>query len=312
MSTLFTFPGQGAQRPGMLHALPAHPAVRAALDEASDALGRDALALDSAAELVSTVAVQLGLLIAGVAMARCLLAEGAKPDAVAGLSIGAYPAAVCAGVLDYADALRLVALRGQLMEQAYPDGYGMTAILGMELGPLERVIAQVHGPASPVYLANLNAPAQFVIAGAAPAMARVAALALDSGAHAAKPIAISVPSHCALLDGAADTLVHAFADVRLDRPRLRYFSASAARELRDPARIGADLARNLAVPVRWHETMLLARECGVRLVVEMPPGNVLTRLAAPLLSDGIAVACADTRIDSVVALTAREALRASS
>ncbi|MGT2495166.1 hypothetical protein ACU4GD_44430 [Cupriavidus basilensis] len=132
----------------------------------------------------------------------------------------------------------LVALRGQLMEQAYPDGYGMTAILGMELSPLERVIAQVHGPASPVYLANLNAPAQFVIAGAAPAMARVAALALDSGAHAAKPIAISVPSHCALLDGAADTLVHAFADVRLDRPRLRYFSASAARRLRDPARIG--------------------------------------------------------------------------
>ncbi|MES2011364.1 MAG: malonate decarboxylase subunit epsilon [Pseudomonadota bacterium] len=312
MSTLFTFPGQGAQRPGMLHALPDHPAVRATVSETSEVLGRDVLALDSAAELASTVAVQLCLLTAGVAMARCLLAEGAKPDAVAGLSIGAFPAAVCAGVLDHADAVSLVAQRATLMEQAYPSGYGMTAILGMELGPLERIIAQVHGPASPVYLANLNAPAQFVIAGAATAMARVAELALDSGAHAAKPIAISVPSHCALLDGAAIALARAFEGVRINRPRLRYFSASAARELRDPARIAADLARNLAVPVRWHEAMLLARECGVRLAVEMLPGNVLTRLAAPLLPDGIAVACADTRIDSVVALTAREALRASS
>lgn len=311
MSTLFTFPGQGAQRPGMLHALPDHAAVAATIDETSEILGRDALALDSAAELASTVATQLCLLTAGVAMARCLLAEGAKPDAMAGLSIGAFPAAVCAGVLDYADAVRLVALRGQLMERAYPSGYGMTAILGLEAGPLERIIAQVHGPASPVYLANLNAPTQLVIAGAAPAMARVAGLALDHGAHAAKPVAISVPSHCALLDGAAHALARAFASVHTHRPRLRYFSASAARELRDPARIAADLARNLAVPVRWHETMLLARECGVRLAVEMPPGNVLTRLATPLLSDGIAVACADTRIDSVVALTAREALRTS-
>lgn len=312
MSTLFTFPGQGAQRPCMLHALPDHAAVVATIDETSETLGRDALALDSAAELASTVAVQLCLLAAGVAMARCLLAEGARPDAVAGLSIGAFPAAVCAGVLDFADAVRLVALRGQLMEQAYPSGYGMTAILGIEAGPLARIIAQVHGPASPVYLANLNAPTQLVIAGAAPAMARVAELALDHGAHAAKPVAISVPSHCALLDGAAGALARAFAGVHFHRPRLRYFSASAARELRDPARIAVDLARNLAVPVRWHETMLLARECGVRLAVEMPPGNVLTRLAAPLLSDGIAVACADTRIDSVAALTAREALRTSS
>ncbi len=309
MSTLFTFPGQGAQRAGMLHALPDHPAVHATVAETGAVLGRDALALDSAAELGSTVAVQLCLLAAGVAMARCLLAEGAKPDAVAGLSIGAFPAAVCAGVLDHADAVRLVALRARLMEQAYPAGYGMTAILGLERGPLERLIAQVHEPASPVYLANLNAPAQLVISGAVPAMARVAALALDSGAHAARPIAIGVPSHCPLLDRAADELSRAVAGVRIGRPRLRYFSASAARELRDPARIAADLARNLAVPVRWHETMLLARACGMRLAVEMPPGNVLTRLAAPLLRDGIAVACADTRVDSVVALAAREALR---
>ncbi|MGO4332857.1 malonate decarboxylase subunit epsilon [Cupriavidus sp. 2TAF22] len=311
MSTLLTFPGQGAQRAGMLHALPDHPAVHATVAETSAALGEDVLALDSAAALASTVAVQLCLLTAGVAMARCLLAEGARPDAVAGLSIGAYAAAVCADVLEHADAVRLVALRARLMERAYPRGYGMTAILGLEREPLEHIVGQVCAPASPVYLANFNAPAQIVIAGAVPAMARVAELALAAGAQAAKPVAISVPSHCTLLDGQATELVRAFAGVRATRPRLRYFSASAARELRDPARIATDLARNLAVPVRWHETMLLARECGVRLAVEMPPGNVLTRLAAPLLPDGIAVACADTRIDSVVALSGREALRQS-
>ena len=109
MSVLFTFPGQGAQKPGMLHALPDHPETARTLLEATAALGRDVLALDDAAALRSTVAVQLALLVAGVAFARVLAAEGAAPGMVAGLSIGAWPAAVAAGVLDFADAVRLVA-----------------------------------------------------------------------------------------------------------------------------------------------------------------------------------------------------------
>lgn len=303
MSTLLTFPGQGAQRPGMLHRLPDHRAVHETLAQTSDVLGRDVMALDDAASLNSTVSVQLCLLAAGVATARLLLAEGARPDAVAGLSIGAYGAAVVAGALAYDDAVRLVALRGRLMEAAYPDGFGMTAMLGLEAPALEAIVARVRDTGLPVYIANFNAPTQLVIAGADVAMARVAALALEAGAHAAKRVAIAVPSHCPLLDDAAATLAQAFADVTLRRPTLRVFSASAARELRDPARIGADLAGNMASPVRWHETMLLARACEVRLAVEMPPGNVLTRLAAPVL--GEAVACADTRVDSVMVLMAR-------
>jgi len=131
MSVLFTFPGQGAQKPGMLHTLPAHPETARTLAEASAALGRDVLALDSADALRSTVAVQLSLLVAGVAMARVLAAHGAVPRMVAGLSIGAWPAAVVAGVLEFADAVRLVELRARLMEDAYPSGYGMTAIGGL-------------------------------------------------------------------------------------------------------------------------------------------------------------------------------------
>lgn len=305
MPTLLTFPGQGAQRPGMLHTLPEHRAISHTLAEASDVLGADVLRHDDAAHLASTVSVQLCLLVAGVASARALIEDGAQAHAVAGLSIGAYAAAVVAGVLSFADAVRLVALRGKLMETAYPSGYGMTAILGIEQGPLETIVANVHRPDTPVHIANFNAETQLVIAGADAAMARVAELALGAGARAAQRVAIAVPSHCALLDDAAAHLRDAFDGIALRRPSLRYFSASTARELRDPARIADDLARNMALPVRWHETMLLARACEMRLAVEMPPGNVLTRLCQPLFPQ--AVALAEMRADSVQLLMSREA-----
>lgn len=306
MSTLFTFPGQGAQYAGMLHQLPDHPAAQAVLAHATQVLGHDARELDSAEALHSTVAVQLCLLIAGVAGARRLAEEAGPPDVVAGLSIGAFAAAVVAGVLDEADAVRLVHLRGSLMQAAYPSGYGMTAILGLERSALEPLIAQVHGPSSPVYLANLNAPTQLVVAGALPALDQVATLALAHGASAARPVAISVPSHCPLLNTAADTLSEALDRITLHAPTARYLSASAARELWTADAIRADLARNMALPVRWHDTMLLAVAKGVGLTVEMPPGSVLTRLARAGQPCIEAVAAADTRLDSIAVLMQRE------
>lgn len=288
----------------MLHALPDHPVVASTLAEASDVLKYDVLQLDDAWALASTVAVQLCLLVAGVASARHLLDDGAVIDAVAGLSIGAYAAAVVSNAMAFDDAVRLVALRGKLMQDAYPSGYGMTAILGLEQGPLEAIIAAVHAPASPVYLANYNAETQLVIAGSDAAMTRVAELAIDAGAPSAQRVAIAVPSHCPLLEDAAATLARAFTGVALRRPTMRYFSASAARELRDPSRIADDLAHNMAQPVRWHETMMLARACEMRLAVEMPPGNVLTRLGQQLFPD--AVALSQTPLDSVRVLIERE------
>lgn len=309
MSILFTFPGQGAQRVGMLHALAQSVRVREVIDEASDVLGRDALALDSAEALRSSVAVQLALLIAGVATARHLIHEAGPPDAVAGLSVGAYPAAVVASVLSYADALRLVERRARLMETAYPGGYGMTAILGLERTALEPLIAQVHSAASPVYLANINAPTQLVIAGAHAAMVFVAELAQERGAYAAKPVAISVPSHCPLLDAPAAKLALAMARVPVVAPRLRYFSASLGRATSAPARIADDLARNMALPVKWHDTTVLAHEQGVRLSVEMPPGSVLTKLSGLAFPEALSVAAADTRTDTLAVLMARERQR---
>lgn len=149
MSSFWVFPGQGAQQPGMLHTLPADPLVGECLREASDALSEDVLDLDTSDALQSTRAVQLCLLIAGVACSRLLMAQGSKPDYVAGLSIGAYPAAVIAGALSFADAVRLVALRGELMQSAYPTGYGMTAVIGLDQTTVEKLVLRVHSPATP-------------------------------------------------------------------------------------------------------------------------------------------------------------------
>jgi malonate decarboxylase epsilon subunit len=309
MSILFTFPGQGAQQPGMLHALPDHPCVQATLQEAAAVLQQDPQQLDSAQALQSTVAVQLCLLLAGVAMARTLEAEaGIRPDMVAGLSIGAYPAAVVADVLDFADAVRLVALRGHLMENAYPAGFGMAAIIGLTLQQLQPLIASVHSSDSPVYLANLNAETQMVIAGAHQAMQQVMQRALASGARKAARLAVSVPSHCELLEQPAQAMHEAFSGIELRRPRLTYLSASLARALFDPQKIGSDLAGNMASQVLWHETATLAYEREARLALEMPPGSVLTNLLHPLFGTAPTIACSGTRLDSLCTLMRRESM----
>lgn len=305
MSVLFTFPGQGAQRPGMLHALPDHAEAARTLNEAGDVLGHDPLQLDTPEALRASRAVQLCLLIAGVAMARRLAASGAVPDMVAGLSIGAYPAAVVAGVLGFRDAVALVALRGELMDTAYPHGFGMAAITGLNQVEVEQLIAAVHTRSQPVYLANLNAERQFVISGADAALEAVLQAARDKGASKAERLAVSVPSHCELFAAAAATMLAAFAGIALKRPHIAFLSSSAARRLMDPARIADDLAGNMAHQVHWAETARLAWERGARLAVEMPSGSVLTNLVAPIFHDGQTLSCETTAVDTIVALVRR-------
>ncbi|PKL97974.1 MAG: malonate decarboxylase subunit epsilon [Gammaproteobacteria bacterium HGW-Gammaproteobacteria-9] len=303
MSSLFAFPGQGAQKPGMLQRLPESPEVAATLAEASAVLGEDALLLDSAEALQSTRAVQLCLLIAGVAGTRLLMRDGQRPDYVAGLSIGAYAAAVVAESLDYADALRLVALRGELMQQAYPEGFGMTAILGLSLGAVEGLLAEAKEPA---YLANINADNQIVIAGSDAAMAAVAAQAKALGASCARRLAMSVPSHCALLKAPATQLAEAFAKINLRAPRIRYLSGSSARPVFDAERLRDDLAFNMCRVVDWHATLRTAYERGVRLHIELPPGSVLTGLARRVFEQGTLIAFDGARLDTLDALLRQE------
>ncbi|ROL95933.1 malonate decarboxylase subunit epsilon [Pseudomonas protegens] len=309
MSSLLVFPGQGAQQPGMLQRLPPSPEIRACLDEASEVLGEDVLILDSPQALASTRAVQLCLLIAGVACARTLLQAPVKADYVAGLSIGAYPAAVVAGALGFADALRLVSLRGQLMQQAYPQGYGMTALIGLDLALVEGLLAQVHSPQTPVYLANINADSQVVIAGSDAAMHAVAELARGCGVGVAKRLAVSVPSHCPLLEQPAQILAAAFAEVPLQVPTLGYLSGSRARPLRTVEQVRDDLAFNMCRVVDWRGTVQSAYERGVRLQIELPPGAVLTGLARRVFAQGTVIAFDGARLDTLQALMREEGNR---
>lgn len=277
MKVLFTFPGQGAQRPGMLQQLPDGDVL---LDEASEVLNEDVRLLDGAGALRHTRAVQLCILISGVAHAHALERQGTVADITAGLSIGAYPAAVIAGALPFTDALRLVSQRGTLMENAWPQGYGLTAIVGFPQSELLPLLGD------DCWLANVNSPHQMVIAGSDAAMARVGAEAKSRGAQRACRLAVSVPSHCELLAKPAQVLAQAFQQVTLQRPRCAYLSGSSARVLWQPEQIADDLAWNMARRVNWYDAMVAAEEREVGLAVEMPPGSVLTALARQSFSRG--------------------------
>ena len=295
MKILFTFPGQGTQHAGMLQNL---PGTELAL--AREVLWAEANTLDTPDALQHTRAVQLALLIAGVAWARELERRGVAPDIVSGLSIGAYPAAVIAGALEFTDALTLVALRGDLMEQAYPHGYGLTAIMGLTLPQVESLVA-----GSGTFIANLNAETQIVIAGSDEAMADVAKRALDKGASKAHRLAVSVPSHCALLAEPAQRLVEAFRHVTLSRPRCAYLSGSTGRVLWQPERIADDLAMNMARTVCWQDAAISANEREARLAIEMPPGGVLTCLTRQAEWEGESVSLERSGVDVAVHLAKR-------
>ncbi|MGV3344517.1 malonate decarboxylase subunit epsilon [Enterobacteriaceae bacterium LUAb1] len=303
MKIMMTFPGQGAQVAGMLHQLPDNSRVKALLTLASDTLAQDVLMLDTSETLQHTRAVQLCLLIAGVAWAQELQAAGITPDFVAGLSIGAYPAAVVAGAVAFEDAVALVALRGELMENAWPQGYGLSVITGLLQHQVEALITQVHSSVQPVYLANINAEDQFVIAGSETAMAATLALARKQGAAKTHRLNVSVPSHCTLLADPARQLLAAMQSVTFTQPRIGYLSGSSGRRLYQSACIAHDLALNMAHQVRWYETMQAACERGVQLMIEIPPGATLTGLSRKVMTQGEAVSCCQLGVDGVASVT---------
>lgn len=305
MKIAFLFPGQGAQTPGFLHRLPAHAAVQATLQEASAVLGRDALELDTEVALRSTVAVQLAGLVAGVAVARALQADGVQADAVAGLSSGAYTAAVVCGVLTLAQALPLLQLRAQLMEQAYPRGYGLLALVGLTESRVRTLVDALHSPAQPLYIANLNAATQIVLAGSDQALEAAQAAARQAGARTAHRMAVSVPSHCALMDGVATALTTEMAKLALQDARIPYIGNVRGRALKTGADIGADLASNVANAVRWQDATTVLYELGIRTYFEMPPGTVLTGLARDSLADVVARSLEDTPLATAVYLAQR-------
>jgi [acyl-carrier-protein] S-malonyltransferase len=283
-NTAFVFPGQGSQAVGMLADMAAQYSVVAdTFAEASAVLGYDlwSLVQDGPAETLNeTDKTQPALLTASVAIWRAYLASGKPmPAALAGHSLGEYSALVCAGVMAFKDAVSLVKLRGQLMQQAVPAGTGaMYAIIGLDNDAIATAceVSALGEVVSPV---NFNSPGQVVIAGHKAAVERAAAACKEAGAKMAVALPVSVPSHCALMKPAADRLATALQDISFNAPTLKVINNVDVASPEDAAAIKDALVRQLYCPVRWTETVEAMAAMGIEHLVECGPGKVLTGLA---------------------------------
>lgn len=285
MKLAFLFPGQGSQKPNMLEKLPEHPAVLEILKEASEVMNENIYNFHSESALSSTIAVQISLLTAGVATYKAFESDGIIPDFVAGHSVGAFSAAVAAKVMDFPEALKLVKLRGELMEQAYPVGYGMGVVVGMKLPRLKEIIGTFSTHDSPVYVANHNAPDQFTISGKLLGIKKVVDFVKDNGARRAEVLQVSVPSHCKLMEKVAGEFSSELAKIKFRNPTIPITGNRTARLLVQSSDIQKDLAESISSSVRWFDATTVLYEKGARLFIEMHPGNVLTNLARKEFKD---------------------------
>ena len=277
------FPGQGSQSPGMLSALAAdHVQVVDTFDLASDVLGYDLWQLVQEGPedaLNETDKTQPAMLAAGVAVWRVWQdAGGMTPALMAGHSLGEYTALVCAGALDFQEAVTLVEERGRCMQSAVPAGTGaMAAILGLNDVAVAAVCEQAAAGdvVSPV---NYNSPGQVVIAGHAEAVQRAMALAKEAGARRAVQLPVSVPSHCALMRPAAEQFAARLKQTVIKIPSIKVIQNVDAALHDDPDTIRANLDRQLYSPVQWVGSVQTVGKQGVTRIIEAGPGKVLTGL----------------------------------
>ncbi|WP_081911418.1 ACP S-malonyltransferase [Thioalkalivibrio sp. ALJ1] len=278
------FPGQGSQSTGMLADLgDDHAIVRDTFQEASDCLDADLWSLcqhGPVEQLNQTEWTQPVMLAAGVATWRLLCEHtDARPQAVAGHSLGEYSALVASGVLRFPDAVRLVAERARAMQAAVPEGEGaMAAVLGLDDDAV-RALCETHANGEVLEAVNLNAPGQVVIAGNVAAVERAVGAAKDAGAKRALKLPVSVPSHCALMRPAAERLQAALDNTTFNSPTIAVWQNATAAPAESAQAIKANLAAQLYRPVRWVETIRGLRELGTGVQVECGPGRVLTGLA---------------------------------
>ncbi|ERS89657.1 MULTISPECIES: ACP S-malonyltransferase [unclassified Halomonas] len=290
------FPGQGSQQVGMLRELAErYSVVGTTFEEASEALGYDLwqVVQEGPAEaLNATACTQPALLTASVAIWRIWQElEGPRPAAMAGHSLGEYSAMVCAGVMPFAEGVKLVKLRGEAMQAAVPAGQGaMAAILGLDDATVEQACAEA-AQGDVVSAVNYNAPGQVVIAGSKAAVERAIAGCQAAGAKRAMPLPVSVPSHCALMAPAAERLAEAMDGVALKAPRYTVIQNVDAQAHADVETLRTRLIEQLYRPVRWTECVEAMSARGAAVFIECGPGKVLTGLGKRIArgSKGLAV-----------------------
>lgn len=296
-SFAFVFPGQGSQSVGMLDAWGDHPAVAAALAEASDALGEDLgrLIKEGPKEaLAMTTHTQPVMLVAGVAAYRAWLAEGgAEPSVVAGHSLGEYSALVAAGVLTLAQAAPLVRFRAQAMQDAVPVGTGaMAAILGMDAqrvieGCAEAVRSFGVGTSEVAEAVNFNDPGQTVIAGSKAGVDKACEVLKAAGAKRTLQLAVSAPFHSSLMRPAAERLKERLATIRFSQPQIPIINNIDVSVETNPDAVRDALYRQAFGAVRWVETGHALHARGITHVLECGPGKVLSHMVKRIEPDAV-------------------------
>ena len=280
----YVFPGQGSQAVGMLADLAAeHQTVEATFKEASEALGYDLWQLVQSGpeeQLNQTEFTQPALLAASIAVWRVATESGAaRPDVVAGHSLGEYSALVAADALAFADAVRLVQQRGQFMQTAVPVGQGgMAAVLGLEDDVVRDICEKSTSGLELVQAANYNAPGQVVIAGSNAGLALAIEALKEAGAKRAMPLAVSAPFHSALMKPAAEKMAAVLAEVAIQTPTLHIIQNVDADYCSKPEQIRANLVAQMYSAVLWTDTVRKLATDGVSMVVECGPGKVLSGL----------------------------------
>ena len=273
------------------------PVVRQTFDEASGELGYDLWALTQsgpAERLDQTEVTQPAMLAAGVATWRAWQSlGGGNPDFMAGHRLGEYTALVASGALEFTHAAKLVADRARRMQAATPEGAGaMAAILGLDGAPLEQVCAAA-AQGQVVSCANYNAPGQIVIAGDRAAVDRACQLAIEAGAKRAIPLAVSVPSHCALMRDAASEFAASLRDAPFTSPAVPVLHNVDAQARAGAADIREALEAQLWQPVRWVDTVTWLSAQGVTRFAECGPGKVLAGLNRRIVREAEIVALTD-------------------
>jgi len=277
MSSIFVFPGQGAQAVGMGRELyESNAAAKAVFDEVDDALNQklsDIIFNGPMEELTLTANVQPAIMATSIAMLR---ASGENvPEFVAGHSLGEYTALCATGAISLSDTAKLLRIRGNAMQTAVPVGMGLTAvILGLDIDVVRDVCAQTDCD-----VANDNCPGQVVISGAKEVVEATMEKLKEAGAKRAMPLALSAPVHCRMQEPAAEAMRNALESVNIDTPKAKFISNKTADVMMNSDDIKEELIYQMTHGVRWRESVLKMHELGITDMIEIGPGSVLTGLA---------------------------------